>query len=191
MRSLFGGIKSKRMAAISFFVQKPVFITDGNHVIFGPKIRPMKYPFFKSFLVLLFFTTQLSRPDAQTVIDWNLLADVKFNQKYADELGITYDEAVFGKWVMPFDGKEVRITGFMIPLDGMGFSWVLSRNPNSSCFFCGGAGPETVIELRLKPSAIKKYKLDERRTFKGILKLNRENMDHLTYMLMEAEPVGE
>jgi hypothetical protein len=85
----------------------------------------------------------------------------------------------------------VKITGFMIPLDGMGFSWVLSRNPNSSCFFCGGAGPETVIELRLKPAAMKKYKLDERRTFKGKLKLNRENMDHLTYMLMEAEPVGE
>ncbi|MEY3369041.1 MAG: hypothetical protein RI973_2196 [Bacteroidota bacterium] len=124
----------------------------------------------------------------QTVIDWNLLADVKFNQKFSEEHG-SYDEAIFGKWVLPFDGKEVSITGFMIPLDGMGLSWVLSRNPNATCFFCGAAGPETVIELRLKPSALKKYKLDERRTFKGKLKLNRINLEHLTYVLLDAEPI--
>lgn len=139
--------------------------------------------------LLLFLTIFLPAAGAQTVIDWNLLADVKFNQKYSDEFGITYDEAVFGRWILPFDGKEVSITGFMIPLDGMGLSWVLSRNPNASCFFCGGAGPETVIELRLKPSALKRYKLDDKRTFRGKLKLNRENMDHLTYMLLDAEPV--
>jgi len=139
--------------------------------------------------LLLFLASGIPSAAAQTTIDWNLLADVKFSPKYSDELGITFDEAAFGKWVLPFDGKEVAINGFMIPLDGMGMSWVLSRNPNSSCFFCGGAGPETVIELRLKPSAIKKYKLDEKRTFKGILKLNRENVDYLTYMLLEAEPL--
>jgi hypothetical protein len=125
---------------------------------------------------------------AQSVIDWNLLADVKFNQKFSEEYG-SYDEALFGKWILPFDGKEVSISGFMIPLDGMGLSWVLSRNPNATCFFCGAAGPETVIELRLKPSALKKYKLDERRTFKGKLKLNRINLEHLTYVLMDAEPI--
>lgn len=152
------------------------------------KKRCMKFIKIFFFYLVLFFSVQIPVAVSQTVIDWNLLADVKFNQKYSEDLGITYDEAVFGKWILPFDGKEVSITGFMIPLDGMGLSWVLSRNPNASCFFCGGAGPETVIELRLKPSAMKRYKLDEKRTFRGKLKLNRENMDHLTYMLLEAEP---
>lgn len=137
----------------------------------------------------LFLFIGMNVLQSQSTIDWNLLADVKFNEKKSAELGYTYQEAVFGKWVLPFDGKEVKITGFMIPLDGMGFSWVLSRNPNSSCFFCGGAGPETVIELKLKTSAMRKYKLDERRTFKGTLKLNSTNQDHLIYMLLDAEPI--
>lgn len=149
----------------------------------------MNFGKIKILLALLHLLAGTAVVSAQTAIDWNLLADVKFNQKYSEELGLTYDEAAFGKWVLPFDGKEVKITGFMIPLDGMGVSWVLSRNPNATCFFCGGAGPETVIELELKSSAIRKYKLDERRTFKGILRLNRANIDHLTYVLEEAEPL--
>ncbi len=147
-------------------------------------IIKMKYPLL---LALLIVGSALAT--AQTAIDWNLLADVKFNKKHSEELGMSYHEAQFGKWVLPFDGKEVKITGFMIPLDGLGVSWVLSRNPNATCFFCGGAGPETVIELRLKPSAIKRYKLDERRTFKGTLQLNKDNTDHLTYVLIDAEPI--
>ncbi|MEM6963324.1 MAG: DUF3299 domain-containing protein, partial [Bacteroidota bacterium] len=65
---------------------------------------------------------------------------------------------------------------------------VLSKNPNSSCFFCGGAGPETVLELELKPSAIERYEVDDLKTFKGILKLNKINDKHLTYLLTDAEP---
>ena len=129
------------------------------------------------------------RLEAQTQIDWNTLADVKFAPTFSEELGISYDRATFGKWILLFEGKEVKITGYMIPLDGMGVSYVLSRNPNATCFFCGGAGPETVVELELKPSAIGRYPLDDYRTFKGILRLNRENIDHLTYVLEEAEPL--
>ena len=126
---------------------------------------------------------------AQVHIDWNTLADIKFEQKFSEELGITYDEATFGTWLLAMDGKEVKIAGYLIPLDGMGLSWVLSRNPNATCFFCGGAGPETVIELQLKPAAVRRYQLDEYRTFKGKLKLNRKNLDSLTYVLEEAEPL--
>lgn len=126
---------------------------------------------------------------AQPAIDWNTLADVKFKKKFSQEVGIEYDEAVFGKWLLPFQGKQVSISGYIIPLDGMGVSYVLSRNPNASCFFCGGGGPETVIELRLKPSALRRYKLDERRSFKGILQMNTANLDQMTYVLLEAEPI--
>ena len=126
---------------------------------------------------------------AQTAIDWNTLADVHFEEKFSEEYGIKYDEATFGQWLLPFDGQEVSITGFVIPLDGMGTTYVLSRNPQATCFFCGGAGPETVIALILKPSAYGRYKLDARLTFKGTLKMNRTNLDSLTYELIDAEPV--
>ena len=126
---------------------------------------------------------------AQDLIDWTTLADVKFEPVFSEELGISYDEASFGPFISLFSEKEVKIKGYMIPLDGMGVSYVLSRNPNATCFFCGGAGPETVVELELLPSAIGKYKLDEYRTFKGILHLNKKNINHLTYVLKNAEPL--
>ncbi len=126
---------------------------------------------------------------AQMLIDWNTLANVTFEQKYSEELGITYDDASFGQWVSMLDGQEVKLTGYMIPLDGLGVSYVLSRNPNATCFFCGGAGPETVVELQMLPSAYGKYKLDDYRTFKGTLQLNKQNIDHLTYVLKNAEPI--
>ena len=126
---------------------------------------------------------------AQHHLEWTTLADVKFKQVFSNELGITYDEATFGPFISLFKEKEVMIKGYMIPLDGMGVSYVLSRNPNATCFFCGGAGPETVVELELVPSAIGKYKLDEYRTFKGVLHFNKKNLDHLTYVLKNAEPL--
>jgi hypothetical protein len=122
-------------------------------------------------------------------IDWATLSQVKFEKKFSEELGISYEKATFGQWLLPLHGKAVAITGYVIPLDGLGATYVLSRNPNASCFFCGGAGPETVIELRLKPSAIRRYKLDEIRTFKGILQMNASNLDQMTYVLLEAEPI--
>ncbi len=144
----------------------------------------------KSLIPFLFVFVYLSQSaSGQTVIDWNTLADVKFTQKFSEETGLNYDDATFGRWLLPFNGKEIKITGYIIPLDGMGVTYVLSRNPNATCFFCGGAGPETVIELRLKPSALKRYKLDDRKTFKGILQMNRSNLNQMTYVLLDAEPL--
>jgi hypothetical protein len=142
-----------------------------------------KYIF--TFLLFLFLQNNLA---AQKLINWSYLGDVKYEVKYSEELGYNLHIATFGKSIKNLDGKEVIISGHMIPLDPMGISYVLSQNPNSSCFFCGGAGPETVLELELKPSAIKRYEVDSVVEFKGILKLNKIDDKHLTYVLLEAEP---
>ncbi len=136
--------------------------------------------------IILFLAGQLP---AQDLVDWTTLADVKFEQVFSEELGISYDEATFGPFISLFEGKEVKVKGYMIPLDGLGVAYVLSRNPNATCFFCGGAGPETVVELELAPHAIGRYKLDDYRTFKGVLVFNKKNIDHLTYVLKNAEPL--
>ena len=124
---------------------------------------------------------------AQTPINWSYLADVTYEKKYSEELGYELYHATFGKMIKAQEGQEVSISGYMIPMDALGVYYVLSKNPNSSCFFCGGAGPETVLELELKASAIRRYEVDEMKTFKGILKLNKVNDKQLTYVLLEAE----
>ena len=71
----------------------------------------------------------------------------------------------------------------------MGISYALSRNPNANCFFCGGAGPETVLNLQLSPDAIQRYKTDTYKAFKGILQLNQKNDNQFTYVLLNASPI--
>ena len=84
------------------------------------------------------------------------------------------------------DGKEVQIRGFIIPVDIVQDYYVLSANPYSSCFFCGQAGPESVMEIEM----IKKYeglRMDQVITFRGRLKLNVDDIYQLNYILQNAE----
>jgi len=141
--------------------------------------------------LLLFFMLLSVLPStlfAQTSIGWISLADVTFEEKKEKEADIlSYNHATFGESIKKLAGQEISITGYMIPMDPMGITYVLSRNPNSTCFFCGGAGPETVLQLNIKPSAIKRYSTDDRVTFKGKLQINEKDVHTLTYVLEEAE----
>jgi hypothetical protein len=51
------------------------------------------------------------------------------------------------------------------------------------CFFCGGAGPETVMEIEAKDPV--KYTA-EQIVLKGILSLNSDDINHLMYKLSEV-----
>jgi len=139
-------------------------------------------------LVLFIFIFNKSTDlKAQTNIDWLALNDVKFEKISNEEFATSYDAATFGEWVKSLDGEEVIISGYLIPMDALGTTYALSRNPNSSCFFCGGAGPETVIRLWLTGSSMKRYKTDEYLAFKGVLRLSETNERSFIYELWEAQ----
>lgn len=122
---------------------------------------------------------------AQSPIDWNTLADVTFEEKNDESQDLPYNQATFGPIVSLFEEEEVIVSGYMIPMDAMGINYALSKNPNAVCFFCGGAGPETVIQLQL--TEIKRYRTDDRLTFKGRLQMNEQDIYSLTYVLQNAE----
>jgi len=140
----------------------------------------MKF-FIYGFLSFYFLINSLY---AQTSIDWNILADVHFEEKKDETADLTFNQATFGPMVSQFKDQEVSITGYMIPMDPMGLSFALSKNPNAVCFFCGGAGPETVVQLKF--TTMKRYATDARLTFKGMLQLNEQDINSLTYVLKEA-----
>ena len=64
--------------------------------------------------------------------------------------------------------------------------YVLSRYPFANCFFCGGAGPESVVDLRFKDEN-RMYETDERLTFRGKLALNADDVYQMNYILEGAE----
>jgi len=123
---------------------------------------------------------------AQNIITWELLKNVEFDEIWSEEFQAYYMVPKFSNAVKAMDGKEVQIRGFIIPVDIVQDYYVLSANPYSSCFFCGQAGPESVMEIQM----VKKYeglRMDQVITFKGKLILNADDIYQLNYILEDAE----
>lgn len=137
--------------------------------------------------ILLVLATQLPAQEAQR-IDWKLLSKVEFEDRYSAEYEAWYLHPVFSEEVKALDGQRVVIKGYVIPLDVEKGKYALSAYPFSSCFFCGGAGPESVIGLKF-PEKPERYDTDDYQHFEGILELNDSNQDDFNYLLNNARAV--
>jgi hypothetical protein len=143
----------------------------------------------KTLFCLILGVLSIARCNAQVKITWETLKDVKFTEKYNEELGAFIQHPAFGPKVNALSGKEVEISGYIIPLDIPAGIYVLSANPFATCFFCGGGGPESVMDLRfVKPP--RRYKTDEKVVLRGKLKLNSNDIYTLNYILEEARQVN-
>ena len=140
----------------------------------------------KSLIFLLFFIGSAAYAQNDLTITWDQLADVRFEETYDEGTGTFYDKPVFGSMIQSMEGREVKITGYVIPMDVNLNVYVVSRFPFSSCFFCGNAGPETVVDLQMTNKSIT-FKNDDRRTFCGRLKLNAGKYSELPYILEEVK----
>ncbi|GAB3971705.1 hypothetical protein GCM10028806_22350 [Spirosoma terrae] len=123
-------------------------------------------------------------------LSWEVLRDVTFKKKWYAEESVYMLYPTFGQGIQKLNGKTVELTGYVLPVDLESNLYVLSAFPYSACFFCGGAGPESVVSLKFKKAG-KKFKTDERRTFHGTLKLNADNIYELNYILADAEMVEQ
>jgi len=90
--------------------------------------------------------------DDHLILTWEELAKVTFEEEYHEEVEEYIFRPIFSDTLKALDRKKVMVEGFVIPLEETGDETfvVLSGLPYLQCFFCGGAGPETVIELFLR-----------------------------------------
>ena len=123
-------------------------------------------------------------------LSWEILRDVTFKKKWYAEESVYMLYPTFGPGIQKLSGKTVELTGYVLPVDLETNLYVLSAFPFSACFFCGGAGPESVVSLKFKKAG-KKYKTAERRTFRGTLKLNADNIYEMNYILADAEMIEQ
>jgi len=137
-------------------------------------------------VVLILFVT--SFVVAQNNNAWNDLADVTFKAEMNLEMGVEVEMPVFGPSAMALDGAVIRITGYIIPTDeGMNMEYLIfSAYPFAACFFCGGAGPETVMEVYLSETVNYTTKPI---TIEGRLELNHTDINQLMYLLKDAKKV--
>jgi hypothetical protein len=140
----------------------------------------------KAFVLIFGLLLLTAAATAQQNNTWKTLSKITFKKEYDEVLGLKVDVPVFSKEVKALEGKEVTIKGYIIPTDGYKSQkeFVFSAFPYNMCFFCGGAGPETVMEVVCK-SAIPYT--SEPIFLKGILKLNGSDVNRLIYSLEKAE----
>ena len=139
------------------------------------------------YVIILFISNNIF---SKTEIDWLMLRDVYYKSEYKDDVDGYMQIPFFGKGVEDLDNKEVKITGFMLTLSPDEGIFVLSQNPYADCFFCGYGGPESAIELRLKPG-YDSFLMDELVTVTGILRLNREDVSSGVYVMDNAVAVKD
>ena len=116
---------------------------------------------------------------------WKTLSRITYKKEYDELMGFKIDKPVFGNKVKALEGKEIVIKGYIIPVEGYKShkEFILSAFPYNMCFFCGGAGPETVMEVEAIEGV--KYQ-DDAIYLKGILRTNADDINRLMYKLENA-----
>lgn len=144
-------------------------------------------------IIVLFFMIGLGLPEMcaqQQLTDniWKTLSKISYKKEYDELMGFKIDKPVFSESVKALEGKEVTIKGYIIPVEGYKShkEFIFSAFPYSMCFFCGGAGPETVMEVEATEGI--KYSADAI-IIKGIIKLNDKDINRLMYKLVNAKLV--
>jgi hypothetical protein len=122
---------------------------------------------------------------------WNEFAKTKFEPKYYEKLGEYLFHPNFTAELKALEGKEITIQGFYVPFAPEDGNYIIiSKFPMSQCFFCGGGGPESIAEVNFAKGQ-RKFQVDDLITVKGKLKLNADNLDHVNFILTEAELVSK
>jgi hypothetical protein len=147
----------------------------------------------KIFLALLIASIGMS-VDAQDMGTdqnmWKTLAKITYKKEYDEFLGFKIDKPVFSPDILSMEGKEVTIKGYIIPVEGYKShnEFIFSAFPYNMCFFCGGAGPETVMEVTASEPV--KYTA-ESVTLSGKLVLNADDINSLMYKLEGARLISQ
>jgi hypothetical protein len=119
-------------------------------------------------------------PERKDVLSWKLLGQVelvKQKDRYVPQ---------FSSGVSALDKKDVKIQGFMMPLE-MGDKqshFVLAAMP-TTCAFCLPGGPESMVEVKMKTPV--KYTFDAV-VVTGKLAVMTDDPSGIFYRITDAEP---
>lgn len=109
---------------------------------------------------------------------WATLGMVSTTTSFDAEYGMEIKKVKVSQVVKAFEGKEIEVDGYIIPLKGKldQNHFMLSKYTNNMCFFCGKAGPETAMQVFLANGKKAAYS-DDKIKVKGILRINENDQE--------------
>jgi hypothetical protein len=150
--------------------------------------RMIRYLLVFMLMIALPSVSQIKAQSGTTESLWKTLSKITYKKEYDEFLGFKIDKPVFSEEIKALDGKEVTVKGFIIPVEGYKShkEFIFSAFPYSMCFFCGGAGPESVMEVEAtEPIAYSAESI----MLKGKLKLNSTDVNKLMFALTDGRMV--
>jgi len=149
------------------------------------------YMMKKKILVVAAFAICFVKSAAAQTDGWTSFAKTKFEAKYNEKAREYFLYPEFPAELKNQVGKEINLEGYYLPIEVEGDAYIiLSKFPYSQCFFCGGAGPESIAEVMFKTKP-GKFDADQYIRVKGRLRLNPDDLDHSNFILEEAALVSK
>lgn len=145
----------------------------------------------------LFILTSMGNPDRVALnpekalnkavvadtLSWKLLGQIKYVKKPSKDYPEGVMFPVINTTLKAKNNKPIVMSGFIIPIDNK--SYALSKNVFASCFFCGQAGPETIMGIKFKNPGMK-LKTDQYVTLQGTFRYNDSDVDDWIYHVENA-----
>ncbi|MEQ9373793.1 MAG: hypothetical protein RIG68_01320 [Imperialibacter sp.] len=117
---------------------------------------------------------------------WRVFEGVKFESRYIENEKASFYIPQFDQELLQMEGNKYTVKGYYLPIDLSSEGIVLSRYPMATCFFCGEAGPESVMMI-FPTEKLEGLKMDDELTFEGTLKLNDDDVYQLSFILTDAK----
>ncbi|MEM9339545.1 MAG: hypothetical protein AAGA66_12500 [Bacteroidota bacterium] len=130
---------------------------------------------------------RVTSPPVPSVDYWQMFAGISLERTYIEEARAHYRTPVFTQELIAYTGKEVTLTGYYLPYSKIDSIIIVSRFPNSSCFFCGQAGVESVAMVVLEKTGRNLFQTDQLLSVRGKLALNSTDINKLAFILEDAE----
>ena len=140
---------------------------------------------FKNIILVFALVSIASSAYTQEDSVWKKLSKITYKQEYNELFGFKVDIPVFSEQIKKMEGQEIEVKGYIIPIEGYKShkEFMFSAFPYNMCFFCGGAGPETVMEVTASEPI--EYSAEQIR-IKGKLVLNDDDINRMMYILEDV-----
>lgn len=116
-------------------------------------------------------------------LTWKLLGQIKYVKRVTDDYPEGVMFPIVNTTLKAKNKKPIIMSGFIIPIDNK--TYALSKNVFASCFFCGQAGPETIMGIKFKDPSIR-LKTDQYVTLQGNFRYNDSDVDDWIYHIDNA-----
>ncbi len=117
-------------------------------------------------------------------LSWQLLANIDYVEEKTEDYPGGVLNPIINFQLKNLKNHYIEISGYVVPMDEN--SYALSSNVMSACFFCGMAGPESVMGIQFKNDT-PLLKTDQYISLVGIFSYNDTNPEDWIYHIKDGK----